>query len=77
MTERQSKTYMFIFDREMGGDFTLRVNRADDTLTPAQVGTAIQKIMASNAIRDRGSLLKGFNKAYIERVHEYETLFVD
>ena len=79
MNETETLSYLFIFNTgnagSKGSDFSMKVGHANDSLSPAQIGAQITKILDSDAIRVKGNGLTALHKAYLEQVNEYETLF--
>ena len=75
MNETKKVAFLFYFNTDKGSDYTLRIGHANEELTPAQIGTQINKILDSDAIKVNGNLLTALNKAYKETVNEYETIF--
>ena len=75
MNETTTKSFLLTFNTDMGNEHTFRVAHADEGLTGAQVGDSMQRILASGVIRARGNLLTGLNRAFLETVQEFETIF--
>lgn len=75
MSETTTKSFLLTFDTDLGNEHTFRIGHADESRTGAQVRNSMQRILASGVIRARGNLLTGLNRALLETVTEYETLF--
>ena len=75
MTNTVAKSFLLTFNTDRGNEHTFRIGHADETRTPAQVRDSMQRIQASGVIRARGNLLTSLNRAFLETVTDYETLF--
>ena len=75
MNETTTKSFLLTFNTDLGNEHTFRVAHADDSLSGAQVGNSMQRILASGVVRVQGNLLTGLNRAFLETVNEYETIF--
>jgi len=75
LNETTTKSFLLTFNTNLGNEHTFRIAHADDSVSGPEVRDSMQRIQASGVVRANGNLLTGLNRAFLETVHEYETIF--